>query len=100
MHKVTHPQADGYTGAQLLPAKNETDAARHEDPKRYHLLAAMRCASVRLYLAKLDVDSIGTALKGGLISTDEAFGWLAEIGALPLIDTVLGGNDASEEAAQ
>ena len=68
--------------------------------ERNHLLAAMRCASVRLQLAKLDLDSIGTALKGGLITVEEAFDWLAEIGALPLIDAVIRRGIAPGEAAK
>jgi hypothetical protein len=38
-------------------------------------------------------------LKGGLITIDEAFDWLAEIGALPLIDTVIRRDNAPGEAA-
>ena len=75
-------------------------AALREKAERNHLVAAMRCASVRLQLAKLDVDSIGTALKGGLITVEEAFDWLADIGALPLIDAVVRRNITPGEAAQ
>jgi hypothetical protein len=32
----------------------------------------MRVGSVRLLLAELDLDAIGTALKGGLIGIDDA----------------------------
>ena len=60
---------------------------------RDHLLAAMRAGSLRLLLAKAELDSIGTALKGGFIGTDEAVRWMAEVGAMPLIDAVLGGPD-------
>jgi len=80
----------------------ETTAASapREKAERNHLLAAMRCASVHLQLAKLDIDSVGTALKGGLITIEEAFDWLADIGALPLIDAVVRRNNTSREAAQ
>jgi small ligand-binding sensory domain FIST len=64
-----------------------------ETAARDHLLAAMRVASIRLLLTKLDLDSIGTALKGGFISTEEARDWLADVGALPLIDAALGGRN-------
>jgi hypothetical protein len=53
----------------------------------------MRAGSMRLLLAKLDLDTIGTALKGGLIGTDEAVAWMADVGAMPLIDAVLGGRN-------
>lgn len=64
------------------------------------MLAALRVARVRLQLAKCEVDSIGTALNGGLIGPDEAIDWLDEVGALPLIDAVLGTNEISEEVAR
>lgn len=66
-------------------------AGYDETAFRDHLLAAMRAGSLRLLLAKLDLDTIGTALKGGLIGTDEALDWMADVGAMPLIDAVLGG---------
>lgn len=71
--------------------KNAANSAAAEDPKRNHLLAAMRVASGRLLVAKNELDCIGTALKGGFITTDKAVDWLEDVGALPLIDAVLGG---------
>ena len=64
-----------------------------ETAVRDHLLAAMRVSSVRLLLEKLHLDTIGTALKGGLIGTDEALNWLADVGMMSLIDAVLGGRN-------
>lgn len=61
-----------------------------ETALRDHLLAAMRVSSLRLLLTKVELDSIGTALKGGLIGTAEALDWLDDIGAMPLIDAALG----------
>jgi|GEM_PF-4222963 len=62
-----------------------------ETALRDHLLAAMRVSSIRLLLTKVELDSIGTALKGGLIGTAEALDWLDDVGAMPLIDAALGG---------
>lgn len=64
-----------------------------ETALRDHLLAAMRAGSLRLLLAKLDLDTIGTALKGGFIGIGDALDWMAEAGALPWIDAALGGRN-------
>lgn len=100
MGDITHPPALRYGEAQPAATKNAANVAPSESANRNHLLAAMRVGSVRLQLAKLELDSIGCALKGGLITTDEAFDWLSDAGALSLIDTVLGGDDTSEESVQ
>jgi hypothetical protein len=73
--------------------KPNAPVGHNETAVRDHLLAAMRVSSIRLLLTKLDLDSIGTALKGGLISTDQALDWLADVGALSLIDAALGGRN-------
>ena len=91
MRNVTHPEASGYTDAEPFSGKCATDTVPDENSRRNHLLAAMRCASAHMQAAKLDIDYIGVALKGSFITTDSALDWLAEIGALPLIDVVLGG---------
>lgn len=79
----------------MLGQETQPNAAAGYDETalREHLLAAMRAGSMRLLLAKLDLDSIGTALKGGFIGTDEALDWMADVGAMPLIDAVLGGRN-------
>lgn len=74
-------------------AKSNTALGYDDSAVRDHLLAAMRVRSIRLLLTKLELDSIGTALKGGFINTDEALDWLADVDALPLIDGVLGGRN-------
>ena len=66
----------------------------NESAQREHLLAALRCGSLRMALAKADLDSVGTALKGGLISIEYAMDWLGELGAFPLLETVLEGSNA------
>jgi hypothetical protein len=74
-------------------SKSNAVAGYDETALRDHLLAAMRAGSLRLLLAKLDLDTIGTALKGGLIGTADALDWVADVGAMPLIDAVLGGHN-------
>jgi hypothetical protein len=37
-----------------------------------YLLAEMRCASLRTRILQADIEAIGLALKGGLISADQA----------------------------
>jgi hypothetical protein len=46
-----------------------------------YLLAECRCASMRLRLQLIEVDTVGLALKAGLISGDMAIESLREIGA-------------------
>ena len=60
-----------------------------ESAKRDCLLQAIRCGSLRLLLAKTEIDTVGTALKRNLVSVDRAFDLLDEIGAMPLIDTIV-----------
>lgn len=64
-----------------------------ETAVRDHLLAAIRVGSARLLLGKNHLDTIGTALKGGLIGIDDALAWLVEVGMMPQIDAVLGGRN-------
>lgn len=51
------------------------------------VLAELRCAGLRARLMAADIDSIDTALRGNLITTDAAIEWAHEIGALGLIAT-------------
>jgi hypothetical protein len=61
-------------------------------PSANYLLAALRCARIRIQLLQLEVDEIGVALKLGFISPDDAIAWLVEVGAdrfvslTPLLD--------------
>jgi hypothetical protein len=61
-------------------------------PSASYLLAALRCARIRIQLLQLQVDEIGIALKLGFISPDDAIAWLVEVGAdrfvslTPLLD--------------
>lgn len=50
-----------------------------------YLLAAMRCAHLRLRLLQTELDEIAVALKSGLITPEAAHQCLDEIGAMPFV---------------
>jgi hypothetical protein len=52
---------------------------------RDFLLGELRCAALHARLAAAEIDSIGIALRGGIIATDAALEWLLEVRVLPLI---------------
>ena len=52
-----------------------------------YLLAEFRCASLRARIMQADRDAVGLALKGGLISPDQALALLADVDALRLVGT-------------
>jgi hypothetical protein len=52
-----------------------------------YLLAELRCASLRLRLEQSDIEAIGLALKGGLITPDQALVLLNDCDALRLVGT-------------
>lgn len=52
-----------------------------------YLLAELRCASLRLQLLQADVDAVGLALKGGLITADQALDLLHDCDVLWLVGT-------------
>ena len=49
------------------------------------LLSALRVASLRAKLFETEINSIGVALKGGIIDCYGAVEWMKEIGALSLM---------------
>jgi hypothetical protein len=51
-----------------------------------YLLAELRCASLRARLVQADIEAVGVALKGGLVSPDEALELLGDCGALIYIE--------------
>jgi hypothetical protein len=59
-----------------------------------YLLAELRCASLRARLLQQDIDAVGSALRGGLITPDQAVGLLADCDVLHLV-----GIRESEESA-
>jgi hypothetical protein len=50
-----------------------------------YLLAELRCAALRARILASDVDAIGLALKGGLVTADQAIELLADCDALRLV---------------
>jgi hypothetical protein len=52
-----------------------------------YLLAELRCAALRARLWQADIEAVGLALKGNLISPEEALELLADCDALHLIGT-------------
>ena len=57
-----------------------------------YLLAELRCASLRLRLEQSDIEAIALALKGGLITPDQAIVLLDDCNALRLV-----GNERSSK---
>jgi hypothetical protein len=53
----------------------------HEVARTEYLIAALRCARLRVQLLQNEIDEIGVALRFKLISFDGAVAWLREIGA-------------------
>jgi hypothetical protein len=55
------------------------------EDRREYLLAELRCAALRADLIRNDIIAIGLALKGGLISPDDAVQLMAGNGLLQLL---------------
>jgi hypothetical protein len=62
----------------IAPARNYTD-------RTAYLLAELRVASIKARLWQADIDSVGLALKGSLISPEQALEMLQECDCLHLI---------------
>jgi hypothetical protein len=55
---------------------------------REFLLSALRAASLRARMFEVEINSIGIALKGGLVTPVEALQWVKDIGALELVGMI------------
>jgi hypothetical protein len=55
--------------------------------QRKFLLASMRVARTNLMTWVAEIDSIGVALRGNLISEETALAWLDELGLLAYLPT-------------
>jgi hypothetical protein len=62
-----------------------TAPLRHEPDRRDYLLAELRCASLRAKLWQADIEAVGLALSGNLISPEEALELLRDCDALHLV---------------
>jgi hypothetical protein len=56
-----------------------------ERDRKEYLLAELRCAALRARLAACDIDTIGIALRAGIIDTDTAVQWLHGCAALDYV---------------
>lgn len=55
------------------------------EDRREFVLSALRAGSMRCKLMETEINSIGVALKGGLIDWYTAMEWVKEIGAIDLV---------------
>jgi hypothetical protein len=55
------------------------------------LLAELRCARLRARLWQLDIDAVGIALRGSLVTPEQAIEMLADRDLLDLVGTEPGG---------
>ena len=60
------------------------EEARHKE----FLLAALRAASARARAMSLDIDTIGVALRSGLIGTDTAVAWMHDANLMWLVGPI------------
>lgn len=67
-----------------MSALGDEIEALHRD----YLLTALRAAAVRAKLMECDLNTIGVALKGGLIGTDTAVRWVREAGLLGMVGSL------------
>ena len=67
-----------FNSLQASVAKSGADA-------RTLLLSFIRVATIRAKLAVVDLDSIGIALKQGVISLDGAIAWLDDVGPFEIV---------------
>ena len=79
-----------FNSLQASVAKSGADA-------RTLLLSFIRVATIRSRLAVVDLDSIGMALKQGLVSVEGAVAWLDDLG---LFEIVVQGLNTAEGGRQ
>jgi hypothetical protein len=93
MNQIHDPRSGGKHGNKNSVVSSaievSVDANRfsqNDDGFRDYLLVAIRCARLRAQLLQSEIDQIGVALKGRMVSPDVALSWLSEIGAIQLVD--------------
>ncbi len=59
------------------------------DGRKEFVLSSLRAASLRAKLLETEINSIGVALKGGIINSYTAMQWVKDAGALDLIGHIL-----------
>ena len=75
-----------------------SDINNSVDDLRTYLLAEIRCATLRARLAASDLDAIGLALKGGLITPFQAIQHIEEADAFRFLGKLPGDNWGPEWA--
>ena len=68
------------------------------ETKRDFLMAALRCARLRVQLLSFEMDEVGLALKFDMCSPEVAVGWLDQIGALQFVNPDVAAMPAREAA--
>lgn len=65
------------------------DALTNTAPRDFtdYLLAELHCAALRARILQADIEAVGLALKGGLISPDQALDLLHDVDALRIVGT-------------
>ena len=63
------------------------------DDHKEFVLSALRVGSLRAKLIETEINSIGVALKGGLIDSYTAMQWVRDAGALELVRFISDEND-------
>lgn len=56
--------------------------------RRDWVLSQLRMASTRAEIMRLEINTVGVALKGGLISPETAVEWISDVGAAALLGMV------------
>jgi len=84
-HRPTHLRARPAARANSAPRTHDPSGGRAMNRVEY-LLAELRCAALRARLWQADIESIGTALKPGWISPEQAVEVLADCDCLQLIE--------------
>ena len=65
----------------------------NEDSRREFLLSALRGAALRAKLYETDINSVGVALKGRMVTPDEAVKWAKDIGIIDWLGPIPSGFD-------
>jgi hypothetical protein len=79
----------GQVAADLLATLEPQSLVSDASPRVEYLLAELRCASLRVQLLQGDIEAIGLALKGGLVTAEQAIHLLSDCDALRYIDPPL-----------
>ncbi len=59
-----------------------------DEDHREFLLSALRAASLRARMYEIEIQSVGIALKGNMVSVTEALKWIKDIGAWELVGMI------------